>query len=85
MKKRLVIKRKNKNILSIENYPMVSVEWLDIESNSSWQNLKELEKAKLPVCITKGHLFSQKKELLEYLGITLKMIMMKLLKLETLQ
>ena len=61
MKKRLVIKRKNNNILSIENYPMVSVEWLDIESNSSWQNLKELEKAKLPICITKGHLFSQKK------------------------
>ena len=68
MKKRIIVKRKNNNILSIENYPMVSVEWLDIESNSSWQNLKELETAKLPICITKGHLFSQKKGITRIFG-----------------
>lgn len=68
MKKRINIKRKNKSITDIANYPMVSVEWLDIESNSAWQNLKELQNAKLPTCITKGHLFSQSKGITRIFG-----------------
>jgi hypothetical protein len=68
MKKRINIKRKNKSITDIANYPMVSVEWLDIESNSAWQNLKELQNAKLPICITKGHLFSQSKGITRIFG-----------------
>jgi len=68
MKKRINIKRKNKSLTDIANYPMVSVEWLDIESMSAWQNLKELQNAKLPTCITKGHLFSQSKGITRIFG-----------------
>jgi hypothetical protein len=68
MKKRIVLKRKNKNLLSIENYPMVEILWQDIESNSAWQSLKELDNAKLPVCHTKGHLYSQKNGITRVFG-----------------
>ena len=44
----------------IDRYPLVSVYWLDICSDSSWQSLDGCKKAKLPVCVTKGHLLTQK-------------------------
>ena len=44
----------------IDRYPLVSVYWLDICSDSSWQSLDNCKKAKLPVCVTKGHLLTQK-------------------------
>ena len=46
---------------------MVSIEWFDILSNSSWSSFDELKK-KLPTCITKGHLFSQSKGITRVFG-----------------
>jgi hypothetical protein len=45
----------------IEKYPMVSVEWFDIVSDSSWTSFDALKKSNLATCITKGHLLSQTK------------------------
>lgn len=66
--KRLNIKKKNKNKFSIENYPKVVVSWLDIESNSAWQNFEEFEKSELPICKTMGHLYSQSKGITRIFG-----------------
>jgi hypothetical protein len=38
----------------IEKYPMVSVEWFDIVSDSSWTSFDALKKSNLATCITKG-------------------------------
>ena len=40
----------------IDRYPMVAIYWLDICSDASWQSLEGCKKAKLPICVTKGHL-----------------------------
>ena len=52
----------------IEKYPMVSVEWYDIVSDSSWSTFDQLRKAKLATCITKGHLLSQTKGVTRVFG-----------------
>jgi hypothetical protein len=44
-----------------DRYPMVEVTWVDICSDSSWQSLKHLSETELPICVTKGHLYSQSK------------------------
>ena len=69
------IKRKNKKITlpkkiesEIEKYPMVSVEWFDTVSNSSWSNFEELKNSDLATCITKGHLYSQSKGITRIFG-----------------
>jgi hypothetical protein len=49
---------------------MVSVEWFDIVSNSSWSNFEELKNSDLATCITKGHLYSQSKGITRIFGIT---------------
>ena len=59
MRKKIAIPRKVKS--EIDKYPMVSVEWFDIVSDSSWSTFNEVKKAKLATCITKGHLLSQAK------------------------
>ena len=68
MKKRIILKRKNKSDTAIENYPMVSCEWNDIESFSGWCSIKDLKNSKLPKCITKGHLLSQKNGITRIFG-----------------
>ena len=68
MKKRIILKRKNKSLSAIENYPMVSCEWNDIESFSGWCSMKDLQNSKLPKCITKGHLLSQKNGITRIFG-----------------
>ena len=50
----------------IEKYPMGSVEWFDIVSDSSWSSFEQVKNSHLATCITKGHLLSQSK------GITIK-------------
>ena len=45
----------------IESYPFVEITWLDIEGDAGWSNTKDLNKEKLPVCVSKGYLLSQKK------------------------
>ena len=44
----------------IEAYPFVQIEWLDIEGDAGWSNTKSLNKSKLPTCVSKGYLLSQK-------------------------
>ena len=68
-------KRNNKKITipkkvnsEIENYPMVSVEWYDIVSDSSWTSFENLKNSELATCITKGHLFSQSKGITRIFG-----------------
>ncbi|WP_290942826.1 hypothetical protein [Hyphomonas sp.] len=69
------IKKKNKKISipkkiydEIEKYPMVSCEWFDIVSNSSWSSFEEVKKSELATCITKGHLLSQSKGITRIFG-----------------
>jgi hypothetical protein len=56
-KRKISINRKSKDWKN--KYPMVEIHWVDIVSDSSWQSLKQLKELQLPVCVTKGHLFSQ--------------------------
>ena len=44
----------------ISKYPFVEVEWMDIEGDSGWSNTRSLNKSKLPICVSKGYLLSQK-------------------------
>ena len=66
MKKKMSVPKKVKS--EIEKYPMVSVEWYDIVSDSSWSTFDQLKKAKLATCITKGHLLSQTKGVTRVFG-----------------
>ena len=66
MRKKISIPKKVKS--EIEKYPMVSVEWYDIVSDSSWSTFDQLRKAKLATCITKGHLLSQTKGVTRVFG-----------------
>jgi hypothetical protein len=59
VKRKININRKSKDWKN--KYPMVEIHWVDIVSDSSWQSLKQLKELQLPVCVTKGHLFSQDK------------------------
>ena len=54
------IKINTKAKREIDKYPLVEVHWYDIVSDSNWQSVSACIKAKLPPCITKGHLLSQK-------------------------
>ena len=66
MKKKISIPKKVRS--EIEKYPMVSVEWYDIVSDSSWSTFDQLRKAKLATCMTKGHLLSQTKGVTRVFG-----------------
>ena len=52
----------------IDRYPMVAIYWLDICSDASQQSLEGCKKAKLPICVTKGHLLSQKGSITRIFG-----------------
>jgi hypothetical protein len=45
----------------IEAYPFVEIKWLDIEGDAGWSSTKQLNKEKLPTCVSKGYLVSQQK------------------------
>jgi hypothetical protein len=66
MKKKININKKAKR--ELDRYPMVEVHWNDIISESGWQSLITFNKAKLPVCVTKGHLLSQVKGVTKIFG-----------------
>ena len=44
----------------ISAYPFVEIEWSDIEGDAGQSSTKDLNKEKLPVCVSKGYLVSQK-------------------------
>jgi len=66
MRKKIATPKKVKS--EIDKYPMVSVEWFDIVSDSSWTSFEALQKSKLATCITKGHLLSQSKGVTRLFG-----------------
>jgi hypothetical protein len=65
-KRKLNINKKAKR--EIDKFPLVEIKWLDITSDSSWQDIEDFLKAKLPLCTTKGHLLSQSKGLTRVFG-----------------
>jgi|TARA_Y100000114_G_C11521078_1_gene213538 hypothetical protein len=65
-RKKISIPKKVKT--EIDKYPMVSVEWFDIVSDSGWNSFSDVKKAKLATCITKGHLLSQAKGVTRIFG-----------------
>ena len=66
MKKKISVNKKAKR--ELDRYPLVEVHWTDIISDSAWQNIITFAKAKLPICVTKGHLLSQAKGLTKIFG-----------------
>jgi len=46
---------------NINNYPFVEIRWVDIEGDDGWSSLSSLDKDKLPIAVSKGHLLSQRK------------------------
>ena len=46
---------------NISAYPFVEIEWSDIEGDAGWSDTKDLNKSKLPICVSKGYLVSQTK------------------------
>jgi hypothetical protein len=69
-KKNTKRKQKNKKIIplnlkslgnEIEAYPFVAIEWSDIEGDAGWSSTKDLNKEKLPTCVSRGYLLSQAK------------------------
>ena len=62
------IKINTKAEREIDRYPLVEVHWYDVISDSSWQSVSACKKAKLPPCVTKGHLLSQSKGLTRVFG-----------------
>tara|TARA_R100000656_G_scaffold10851_1_gene11691 strand:+ start:359 stop:739 length:381 start_codon:yes stop_codon:yes gene_type:complete len=64
-KRKLVNKKARKEI---DRYPLVEVRWADVVSDSAWQAVGDVHKAKLPECVTKGHLLSQSKGITRIFG-----------------
>ena len=69
-RKKLKRKVKNKKTIplnlkslgnQIEAYPFVAIEWSDIEGDAGWSSTKDLNKEKLPTCVSRGYLLSQAK------------------------
>ena len=52
----------------ISKYPFVEIEWADIEGDSGWSNTRSLNKSKLPICVSKGYLLSQKNGITRLFG-----------------
>ena len=66
MVKRKLINKKAKK--EIDRYPFVEVRWFDVVSEAGWQGVRDVMKAKLPECVTKGHLLSQSKGITRIFG-----------------
>ena len=65
-KRKIIINKKAKT--DLEKYPMVECKWHDIQSDSSWRSIKDLQNDELPICFTKGHLLSQAKGITRIFG-----------------
>lgn len=66
MIKRKFINKKAKR--EIDRYPLVAIKWTDVISDPAWNSLTAIAKAKLPICVTKGHLFTQAKGITKVFG-----------------
>jgi hypothetical protein len=52
LKRKITINKKAKKWE--DKFPMVSVTWSDIVSDSGWQSIDNLKKSSLATCVTKG-------------------------------
>jgi len=52
----------------ISKYPFVEIEWADIEGDAGWSDTRSLNKSKLPICVSRGYLVSQKKGITRLFG-----------------
>ena len=52
----------------ISKYPFVEIEWADIEGDSGWSDTRALNKSKLPICVSRGFLASQKNGITRLFG-----------------
>ena len=66
LKRKITVNKKAKTWQ--ERYPLVSVQWKDICSDSSWQSISSCLQSELPLCVTKGHLLSQTKGVTRVFG-----------------
>ena len=66
LKRKIIVNKKAKTWQ--ERYPLVTVQWKDICSDSSWQSISSCLQSELPLCVTKGHLLSQKKGITRIFG-----------------
>jgi len=66
LKRKITINKKAKNWQ--DKFPMVEAVWLDIVSESGWQDIDNLKDQKLATCVTKGHLLSQTKGVTRIFG-----------------
>ena len=65
IKRKLVNKKAKKEM---DRYPLVEVKWTDVVSDAGWQHIRDVINAKLPECVTKGHLLSQSKGITRIFG-----------------
>ena len=49
-------------------YPFVEIEWQDIEGDAGWSDTRALNKSKLPICVSRGFLVSQKNGITRLFG-----------------
>jgi hypothetical protein len=66
LKRKITINKKAKKWE--DRFPMVSVTWFDIVSESGWQSIDNLKKSSLATCVTKGHLLTQSKGITRIFG-----------------
>ena len=52
----------------ISKYPFVEIEWADIEGDAGWSDTRALNKSKLPICVSRGFLVSQKNGITRLFG-----------------
>ena len=52
----------------ISKYPFVEIEWQDIEGDAGWSDTRALNKSKLPICVSRGFLVSQKNGITRLFG-----------------
>ena len=52
----------------ISKYPFVEIEWQDIEGDAGWSDTRALNKSKLPICVSRGYLVSQKNGITRLFG-----------------
>ena len=52
----------------ISKYPFVEIEWQDIEGDAGCSDTRALNKSKLPICVSRGFLVSQKNGITRLFG-----------------
>ena len=54
----------------ISAYPFVEIQWLDIEGDAGWSSTKDLNKQKLPVCVSSDYILNKDNPTFDTIGNT---------------